>query len=190
MIPSKIFGRLGNSLFQYAFLYAYARKNGLDFYFQDPKWFEEYADEIRELFCEPSLPISKVSIHVRRGKNPINPTEPAYAENPFYVDLCKTPYYQQATALFPEDTQFLVFSDDLPFCKKFFLGDRFEFSGGDEWGDLMLMASCEHNIIANSSYSWWGAFLNRNPHKKVVAPKAWYADGLERTVCPKEWTRI
>lgn len=177
--PWKIFGRLGNSLFQYAFLYAYAKDNGMDFYFQDPAYFDEYADEIRTLFGQDIKPIDMVAIHVRRGD---------YVNNPFYVDLTKTGYYEQAMAEFP-DASFLVFSDDIEWCKRQAIFKDCEFSGQDELTDLNLMAGCKGIIMANSSFSWWGAFLG-DQNKKVIAPKLWYADGEERTKLLPNWKRL
>ncbi len=121
-----------------------------------------------------------VGIHVRRGD---------YVGNPFYVDLSETDYYERAIEQFPPETEFLVFSDDTDFAEEFF--PEFEvFNGQDELEDLNMMASCSMgNIIANSSFSWWAAYLN--PHGgKVVAPKAWHPDGVERTKCPDNWMRI
>lgn len=177
--PWKIFGRLGNSLFQYAFLYTYAKDNEVDFYYQDPVWFEGREEEIKLLFGQDIKPIDMVAIHVRRGD---------YVNNPFYVDLTQTDYYERAMAEFP-NASFLVFSDDIPWCKKQDLFKDCEFSeGNDEITDLNLMAGCKGLIMANSSFSWWGAFLGEE--KKVIAPKLWYMDGEERTKLLANWKRI
>ncbi len=189
----KTFGRLGNKLFQAAFLYAESRKRGVDFYFQDPKYFAGYEEEIKKLFGEGIGYLDQVGIHVRRAANPIDPTDPKYSENPFYVNLCDTDYYADAMKLFP-NKKFLVFSDDTSFCKEYFKenGNVQIMEGGTELEDFNMLASCESQIIANSSFSYWCGYLNPNPSKIVVAPsvKNWYSDGIERTVCPKEWIRI
>lgn len=189
--PEVVFGRLGNKLFQYATLYAHAKDLGVDFYFQDEKYFKKYENEIKELFGEGIGFLDFVAIHVRRGANPINPDEPNYSDNPFYVNLSETDYYKNAIALFPKDN-FLVFSDDPEWCKKnFFDFKRFQvMEKGDEIEDFNLMASCKSQIIANSSYSFWAGWLNPNPAKKVVAPKEWYRDGINRTVIPETWIKI
>lgn len=180
--PSKLFGRLGNQMFQMAALKSIAINRGIDHYFQDPKWFEANEGQIKEMFSEGiGDSNSFVSIHVRRGD---------YVNNPFYVDLTKTDYYQRAISMFP-DSKFLVFSDDIEWCKEYFKGNKFFFSErNNELEDMNLMAACEHNIIANSSFSWWAAYLNKNTCKEIIAPKEWYADGVERTVCPSSWIRI
>ncbi len=174
--PWKIFGRLGNSMFQYAFIYAWAKEHGTDIYLQDPKYFEKYANEIKALFGDATWQgldlIDYVSIHVRRGY---------YVGNSFYIDLTQTDYYQKAMGEFP-NRSFLVFSDDIEWCKKQEIFKDCNFSEDlSELDDLNLMIRCNGHIIANSSFSWWGAWLGKG---KVVAPKQWYADGLERTVCP------
>jgi hypothetical protein len=190
--PDTIFGRLGNRMFQMAALYAHARDLGVDFYFQNPKYFDKYADEIKKLYGDDIGYLPYVAIHLRVGGNPVNPNEPKYIDNSFYVPLCKTGYYIDAINKFP-DRKFLVFSDDIPFAKTYFEGDKFAFD--DSPSDLEAfnrMASCDSQIIANSSFSYWAAYLNPNPAKIVVAPTVdkWYADGIEKTICPQEWIRI
>jgi len=185
--PDKLFGRLGNRMFQMAFAYAYARKNGIDYYYQDPEFFDDYADEIRALYGEDIEPIDMVSIHVRRGTNPINPSEPSYSNNLFYVNLCDTNYYEKAVELFL-GKQFLVFSDDIEYCKHIFRGKQFTFcEEKDPIKSFNLMAGCEGHIIANSSFSWWAAYVGGG---KTVAPKKYYSDGVERTKYPDTWIKV
>lgn len=189
----KFSGRMGNEMFRHAYLYAQVRKGVIpDFYLQDPKYFEGYKDELHELFGDGIGYLEQVGVHVRRGKNPTNPDEPAYHENPFYVDLTKTDYYEKAMALFP-NKDFLIFSDDIELCKEKFTGKNMQvMDRGNDVEDFNLLASCEGIIGANSSWSWWAAFLCPTPTAKIVFPSVerWYTDGIERTVCPKEWTRI
>lgn len=189
--PKIVFGRLGNSMFQYAALYAYAKDLGVDFYFQDEKHFKKYEEDIKTLFGSDIGFLPYVSIHVRRGSNPINPSEPKYSENPFYVKVCETDYYEKAIAMFPND-KFLVFSDDPDWCKiKWGDDNRFQImEGGSELEDFNMMSSCKSNIITNSTFSWWAAWLNPNYGKTVVAPKMWFTDGIQRTKLPKEWIQI
>lgn len=173
-------------MFQMAYIYAQIKKGAIpDIYLQDPKYFEGYENDIRGWFGEGIGFIEQISIHIRRGD---------YVDNPFYVDLTTTDYYERAIGLFP-DKNFLVFTDDVDFAKGWVeqRPDRARFQvmeGNSEIEDFNIMASCEGNIIANSSFSWWAAYVNPNPSKKVTAPLEWYADKIERTVCPPEWTRI
>lgn len=175
---SKLFGRLGNQMFQSAYIYGQARLGNIpDIYVQDPEYFEHCKDEVKKMFGGGINKVDMVGIHVRRGD---------YVNNRFYVDLMETPYYVDAMAMFP-GADFIVFSDDIEWCKKQSIFKDCEFSNGNEIEDLNLMASCKGIIIANSSYSWWAAYLSE---AKVIAPKKWYTDGEERTKCPKEWIKI
>lgn len=185
------FGRLGNKLFQYAFLYAESRRRGVDFYFQDPKWFEGYEDEIKQLFGEGIGYLDQVGVHVRRAANPINPSEPKYSENPFYIDLTSTDYYERAMALFPNDN-FLVFSDDPEWCRDKFKDNKKVqvMDKGNEVEDFNLLASCKSLIIANSSWSWWAAYLCPTESKRIIVPLKWFADGVQRVGIPETWERI
>jgi hypothetical protein len=174
-------GRLGNQMFQYAYLYSQYR-DGLipDIYIQDEKYFEKYKDEIKSQFKSGISNIPYVAIHVRRGD---------YVGNDFYVDLFADGYYERAMKEFP-DSAFIIFSDDIPWCKEQNIFEKCAFSDGfDEVEDLNIMASCCGHIIANSSFSWWGAFLSPNGGK-VIAPSRWYTDGVERTKIPNSWIKV
>jgi hypothetical protein len=112
-----------------------------------------------------------VSIHVRRadyienGVNTPNGTLPYF--NP------STKYYEEAVSLFSEkNCTFIVFSDDIPWCKSAFKArEDFVFSEGESPEvDLCAMSLCDHNIITNSSFSFLGAVLNKNPSRKVICP--------------------
>lgn len=170
-------GGLGNNLFQYAYIYAQARKGEIpDFYLQDPKYSEGFHEELRSLYGQGVEPVDMVSIHVRRTD---------YVDNPFYIDLTQTDYYEKALEQFP-DEKFLVFSDDREFAKQLF-PDFQVYEGVNEIDDWNMMAGCKGHIIANSSFSYWAAFVSGN---KTVAPKDWYTDGVERTVCPDNWIKL
>ena len=148
-----------------------------DYYLQDPKYFEGYENEIRQLFGEGIVFDNRIAIHVRRGD---------YVDNPFYIDLTQENYYLTAVTYFP-GAKFLVFSDDIDWCKKYFQLQDCEFSEGKTpEEDLKLMAGCKGIIIANSSLSWWAAFLG-DKNKKVVYPKRWFTDGVDRVGFPKGW---
>lgn len=186
----KYFGGFGNSLFQYAYIYAKARKGEIpDIYLQNPAFFEPYGEEIRVMFGEGVEPIDMVSLHVRRGD---------YIGNPFYIDLNETDYYDEAMDKFPDDTKFLVFcadrqkgsddKSDLEWCKERFQGDQFEFwQGANEIEDFNAQAGCKGHIIANSSFSWWAAYVGGG---KTVCPSRWYGDGKPGIPCPAEWIMI
>jgi len=188
--PDIIFGRLGNRLFQGAYLYAQMKEGRIpDIYAQHYILWEKYQDEIKQLFSEGIGSLPYVAIHLRRGANPINPNEPKYSENPYYVHLENTDYYQRAMELFPNE-RFLVFSDDLPFARNYFIGEQFIFDDTkDAVSVLNRMASCEGIIGANSSLSWWASFLSTGKLEKVL-PKEWFSDRIERVGFPKKWLII
>lgn len=178
--PSKIFGRLGNTMFQGAYLIAQARKGEIpDIYVQDYELFDDCKEEIKTIYRQGVHdPVDMVAIHVRRGD---------YVNNPFYVDLYFTDYYERAMAEFP-DCEFLVFSDDINWCKKQPIFASCEFSeGNDEITDLNIMTACKGIIMANSSYSWWASYLS---NAKVIAPKEWFSDGIIRCKLLPEWKAL
>jgi hypothetical protein len=178
----KNFGRLGNSMFQYAALYAWSKDLGIDYYFQDEKWFKKYQTDILKMFGGGIGFDDRVSIHVRRTD---------MTTNNFDINLSETDYYEKAIARFPKE-RFLIFSDDMNWCLNKWAADiRFDFAQhNDEVTDLKLMASCKSNIIANSSFSWWAAYLNPNPNKVVICPEFEYLDHKERRIRPQQWIRI
>lgn len=204
--PDKLFGRLSNRMFQMAALLAYCWDNGYHFFVQDEKYFKKYEQQIRQLYGDGIDGHLKgyVGVHVRRAKNPINSDEPAYSENPFYVNLMhhlhedmSDNYYVRAMEYFRKKfgykIEFLVFSDDIAWCKNSPIFRNCSFHEGNEIEDLNAMANCEHNIIANSSFSWWAAWLNPNPNKIVIAPKQWFADSendKQFIGIPETWIRI
>lgn len=181
MVPiHKIGGRLGNRMFQLAYVYAQSLRGEVpDIWVQYPELFDEFRPQIQKLYGDGVLPSRFVSIHVRRGD---------YVADDAFVNLFDTDYYERAIEMFP-DAKFRVFSDDTDWCKRKWKDrDRFQVSEGrSEIDDFNLMAGCRHNIIANSSFSWWAAYVNPNPEKIVVYPKAWHSDGVKRVGFPEGW---
>lgn len=173
-------------MFRDAFIYAQAKEGEIpDVYVQDPTYFEKYEEEIKKRYGEGVGYLNTVGVHIRRGD---------YVDNPFYVDLTKTDYYERALQLFPTDN-FLVFSDDVDFAevymKKILPESRFQVMADQtELEDFNMLASCKSQIIANSSFSWWAGYVNPNWGKTVVSPKLWYTGGIERTKVPSTWIRI
>lgn len=191
--PRLTFGRLGNSLFQYAYIVAQAKKGETkDWFLQDPEYFKGAEEDIKKLFGEGIGLLPYTAIHLRVGGNPINPEEPRYMENPFYVNLANTGYYYKALEHFPHG-KFIVFSDDMDFARAYFEGDRFAFDDSkDDIEAFNKMASCQNIITANSSFSWWAGYLCQHVDKVIICPSenSWFADGIVRTKVPKEWTQI
>ena len=146
---------------------------------------EKLEEEIQNKYGEV-LNQNTCSIHVRRGD---------YLNLSEHHPLCDIEYYKDAMEHMPNDTVYLVFSDDISWCKENFLGDNYIFiEDNSDIFDLYLMSLCHNNIIANSSYSWWGAWLNNNKNKIVVSPKMWFGPakvGLDtKDVHCKNWIKI
>lgn len=176
----KHFGRLGNTMFQMAALYTWSKDMGVDYYFQDEKWFKKYEKDIRKMFGGGIGFDDRVAIHVRRTD---------MTTNNFDINLSETDYYERAIKKFPND-RFLIFSDDIGWCKNNFINGRYDFSDHTEEEDLKLMASCKSHIIANSSFSWWAAWLGKKDNQVVICPEFEYIDHKERRIRPPEWIRL
>lgn len=135
-----------------------------------------------------------ISIHIRRGD---------YLDRKYkrvFGDICTIEYYMKSIQFlrgkFP-DAFFVFFSNDIEWVKEHIQQDNAiyvtpqMFDTYVDWYDMYLMSVCKHNIIANSSFSWWGAWLNDNPGKVVIAPKRWInADNCYEDICPPQWVRI
>lgn len=166
-------------------------------FFQSEKYFKNNELEIRNQFdflpsikerCSDLLDVMQISIalHIRRGD---------YLEQPSHHVNLNLDYYKEALSYFEKDRKVIVFSDDVEWCKKQEIFDEPRFfichsSSGPN--HLYLMSNCSDFIIANSSFSWWGAYLaNRG---KVIAPKSWFGPELSKhdtkDLCLESWTRI
>ena len=167
--------------------------SNFDGFFQSEKYFPnrefilnlfEPSDEIKSYLKNKYGDVSDyTSLHVRRTD---------YVTKASFHPPCGMDYYEKALSMIEGNV--LIFSDDLDWCKETFLGDRFTFvSGNRDYQDLFLMSMCKNNIIANSSFSWWGAWLNTNPNKKVIAPKKWFGHQMtlrSDDICPSTWETI
>jgi hypothetical protein len=128
-----------------------------------------------------------VSIHIRRGdslsNNSITKLTSQYYQNA-YKEIKKRSKVKRITTL--------VFSDDLTWSKNNIpSGIEATFvENMPDFEDLILMSKCHHNIIANSTFSWWAGWLNRNPHKIVIAPKKWFINDSETDLIPPKWLTI
>ena len=165
-------------------------------FFQSEKYFAHIADEIRVDFSfkdeilEPCKEMmgsvgEAISLHIRRTD---------YLQNPNHTSL-SLDYYQKSLSEFDDSLPVLVFTDDAEWCnaQELFSEDRFMISeSGDHYVDLCLMSLCKHHIIANSSFSWWGAWLSGSDN--VVAPIQWFGEGNQdkdtKDLIPERWTRI
>jgi hypothetical protein len=165
-------------------------------FFQSEKYFNHIKQSIKEDFIfrqhilEPCKEMmsgveSPISLHVRRTD---------YTSNPNHTTL-DLEYYENALKEFGDDRTVIVFSDDPAWCnqQEIFSADRFMISENvDNAVDLCLMTMCSDHIIANSSFSWWGAWLANS--NKVIAPSKWFgpgnADKSTADLIPDRWTII
>lgn len=175
-------------------------------YFQSEKYFKEIENIIKnefkiknELLSEKIKKITKelneiesVSIHVRRGDYVSN------LSTNKYHGVLPIGYYKKAIDIINKkinNPTFYLFSDDIEWCKNNLkdLSNNMVFvEKQKDYEDLELMKNCKHNIIANSSFSWWGAWLNENPKKIVIAPNDWFANKNINTkdLIPETWIKI
>lgn len=176
-------------------------------YWQSERYFSSFADQIRRDFefrealnvpnqsaAKKILSVNSVSLHIRRGDYLTN-----YAAKAVH-GLCSLQYYEKAIEYILNNTcnpEFFVFSDDIDWAKRnlnfhspFYFIDFNH--GKDSYNDMRLMSLCNHHIIANSSFSWWGAWLNPSPSKLVLAPQPWFDNPLldSRDLIPDGWTQV
>jgi len=179
----------------------------LDGNWASPKYFENIESMIKNDFTFRTPPCGKnidliniiqktnaVSIHVRRGDYAWN------AKVNSYHGLCSLEYYQRAVKHVAEritSPHFFIFSDDPDWIRDNMHWDWptiiIDHNGPlQEHEDLRLMSLCRHNIIANSGFSWWAAWLNKNPAKMVIAPEKWVAVAKHdtSTLVPQNWIRM
>ena len=179
----------------------------LDGYWQSEQYFAGIEDTIRHDLI-PKFDLSdqdkdvmasmqnttSVSLHVRRGDYVSN------AHTNAWHGICGLDYYRDAMNVIEsrvDSPHYFVFSDDMAWVKANLRIDQpvTYVSHNDETtavNDLMLTASCQHHIIANSSFSWWGAWLNPSEDKLVVRPKVWLKQlpHMNDSVCPQSWVAV
>jgi len=158
-------------------------------YFQTEKYFKKNEDEIRKnlVFKEDHTNfinnyISKINeVNEGRPKISVHIRRTDYLSLGELHPVCSLNYYNQAVEIFGKEAIFLIFSDDLEWAKENFKGENFLFVEiGDPFKELFLMSKCDHHIIANSSFSWWGAWLNQKKDKKVIAPSLWFGKSMNK----------
>jgi hypothetical protein len=167
-------------------------------FFQSEKYFKNHKKEVIKLFKHEDL-ISRikfdfknsVSVHVRRGDYVIDLFMQAY------LPPQSIGYYNKALAFIDSKVQvdhIYIFSDDIKWCKENFKDKRITFvEEQPDYMDMYIMSKCEHNIIANSSFSWWGAYLNENENKIVCAPVNWFGFAFKddwQDIYREKWIKI
>jgi hypothetical protein len=176
-------------------------------YWQSERYFEKHTDILRKEFAFKNTPAGRnaelareiredlsVSVHIRRGD---------YADCPktrAFHGLCDPDYYARAIEFIRRRVprfRLFAFSDDPQWVVRKLRPSYPEMvvvnhnSGNQSHVDMQLMSMCHHHIIANSSFSWWGAWLNPHPNKIVIAPRQWFADAPDTAdLIPKNWIRL
>lgn len=179
----------------------------MDGYWQSEKYFNTIREELIKEFtpagslsaetmrlAEKIRVTQSVSIHVRRGD---------YIADPLNIkrfEVCNESYYKQAMNTITgkvADPSFFIFSDEPEWFKKniqttFPVEYVTHNTGLSSYEDMYLMSLCKHNIIANSSFSWWAAWLNKNKAKIVIAPKTWFKDNSQncKDLLPETWMKL
>jgi hypothetical protein len=167
-------------------------------YFQSYKYFEDYKEQVLKEFepafanFEQGIIPNTVSLHFRLGD---------YLKYSTHHNIITTNYIQDAISYFPENTNFLVFSDGIDYCKQLlpdmFPNINFAYSENtNALQDLHTMSRCEHNIMSASTFSWWAAYMNKNPNKIVITPSAqsWFGEDNKHLdtsdIIPENWKQI
>ncbi|MHC1716408.1 MAG: alpha-1,2-fucosyltransferase [Candidatus Dojkabacteria bacterium] len=178
----------------------------LDGHWLSEKYFSKYSTEILKDFSlnkytkkvdqkilKEICDTNSVSLHVRRGDYVTNPKvakEQGIVTLSYYSNALK--YIQERV----ENLKLFVFSDDIDWVKtnlKFdFPTEYIDGNVNEPVNDLFLMSKCKHNIIANSTFSWWGAWLNRNKKKIVISPKYWFLNNIPSSndIVPEGWIKL
>lgn len=174
-------------------------------YWQSEKWFASIKDQIYYNFdfkgitkknlieVQKMNDCESVSIHIRRGD---------YLNTSLYKGCCEIDYFKKAISYIrtkKEFTKLWIFSNDIQWCKESLLSFVDKNTVFVDWNngtisyqDMYLMTQCKNNIIANSSFSWWGAYLNQHHNKIVIAPKRWTNAPFEqyKDIIPESWIKI
>lgn len=160
---------------------------------QTEKYFSDIADDIRGQFtflpfteeknmkvCDQMKIENSVAIHIRKGND--------YTNDKLWDGTCQIEYFYDAINYIKNhvvDPHFYLFTDNIKWVKENIKGINYSvvdwnpIKGKYNFRDMQLMSCAKHNIISNSTYSWWGAWLNSNPNKIVVAPKTWFNPAIE-----------
>ena len=177
----------------------------LDGYWQSYKYFDDCSNIITDLFKFKPLTDDKnkyyedkilscenpVSVHFRLG-------DYCTKENiQYFGNICTEEYYSKGITFLQNkfnNVTFFIFSNDMKYAERFL--DKKNYCVVDcndeknAWKDMYLMSICKSNIVANSSFSWWGAWLNRNNNKTVIAPEKWINGRDMKNICPDSWVRF
>ena len=185
--------------FHYCELPNFDRNVKLSGYFQSDKYFKKNREKILEIFeCDNEvkekllikykdiLKTKTCSVHIRRGD---------YLHLNNYHPVLSLEYYEESYNIIGEDSTYLIFSNDIEFCKTNFgfIKNKIFIEDLEDYEEIYLMSFCDNNIIANSSFSWWGAWLNKKENI-VISPRKWfgpsYSSYITDDLYPENWLII
>ena len=153
--------------------------------------FNKEVDEKSLMLIDEMMNNDSVALHVRRGDY-LNE-----ANINLFGKVCTINYFEKAIVEITnriKSPYFYVFSNDIDWVKKNLKLDKVTYvthnSGKDSWRDLLLMSNCKHNIISNSSFSWWGAWLNKHPKSNIISPARFLNSDKVSEVYPSHWIKI
>lgn len=192
--------KIGEGSFSYKDIDLPAGVTSLQGFFQTERYFEHCRDLVRH-HLEPKVSVldklkdkygsllsNSCSIHARRGD---------YLHQQDSFPVLDADYYKRAIEIVSSKSKvenFLVFSDGMDWCRQNFQGNFHFVEGNLDIEDMFLMSMCSNHIIANSSFSWWGAWLDPSDSKVVVAPSVWFGPGLARhdtsDLIPLAWLKV
>jgi len=208
----ELFGKLNCKIVYENFDYNFKKEHlikskGITFYYggwHSELFFRSVKDDLKQLFSfkipqdeenkyysDKIVSTNSVSVHVRRGdflnENNIK----------LFGDVCNKEYFEKSIHLICNKVMqphFFVFSNDMEWVKSNLKINNVTYvtcnSGVDSWKDMYLMSLCKHNIVANSTFSWWGAWLNKNRDKIVISPSRFLKDDISTDVYPNSWIKI
>lgn len=168
----------------------------IDGFFQSEDYFKHNEVKVREVLGVPKkvseiieskyrslFNVRTTGIHVRRGD---------YLRYQSHHPTQSLQYYEKGIQLFNDTEKFIIFSDDIGWCKENFIGDQYFFVEGEkDYVEIYLMSMCDNVITSNSSFSWWGAWLNDND--TMVGPNLWFGPAItfsDKDIIPKTWTKF
>lgn len=167
-------------------------------YFQSERYFKKYRKRLLTLFAP--LPEDKAYIEKKYHKIIAHPNSVGVQLRYYHREQRPgvTPQYgkdflTKAMSHFPEDTLFVISSDNIPYAKSCIpttIKNILFLEGEPNYIDMYILSMCTHNIISNSSFGWWAAWLNKNPNKKVLCPKTIFFKQSCQDYYPPEWIRI
>lgn len=183
--------------YEYTTIPSFGENVTLHGYYQSYKYFDKYKGNINIILNIEELKklvVLKygdfkdyISIHIRRGD---------YLQFADHHNILTIDYYKECISFFGDEEKYLIFSDDIEWCKQnfSFLKNVKYSSCSQDYEDMLLMSTCKNNIIANSTFSWWAAWFNNNQNKIVLYPKKWFGSKNKHLsitdLCPNEWRKI